>query len=177
MTEPFLGEIQIYGFSFPPKDWADCNGALINIQQASVLFSLLGTQYGGDGTRTFALPNFAGRIPCSQGAGPGLTSRAIGETFGSNTVTLGNEQMPMHNHVISPYASRGTDNRISAPTNGSALTNPTASSAYVPNATGDTTFSPMMLSPAGGNGSHENRQPFLALGFCISLNGTYPSFG
>lgn len=176
MTEPFLGEIQIFGFSFAPKDWADCNGSLMSIQQATALFSLLGTQYGGDGVRTFALPNFARYAACGQGAGPGLTPRVMGEIFGEDGVTLGNDEMPMHNHLISTYGVRGTANRTGTPVAGAALTNPTNGSAYVPNATGDTTFSPIMLSPAGGNGAHENRQPYLALGFCISQQGVYPSF-
>src|SRR6202451_4167465 len=94
MSEPFLGEIRMFGFNFAPQGWAPCNGQLLPINQNEVLFSLLGTTYGGDGTTTFALPDLDGRVPIGMGQGIGLTPRTIGEQDGSETVTLTVAELP-----------------------------------------------------------------------------------
>ncbi|MDT0977977.1 tail fiber protein, partial [Staphylococcus pseudintermedius] len=103
MTEPFVGQIQIFGFNFAPRDWAVCNGVTMPIQQNTALFSLLGTQYGGNGQTTFQLPNFINRAATQQGQGPGLTPHSIGEPYGVNAVTLTTLQMPAHSHALNVY--------------------------------------------------------------------------
>lgn len=178
MTEPYTGEIQLFGFQFPPRNWAIAGGGLIAIRQNTALFSLLGVQYGGDGTVTFALPNFTATAPCNQGQGPGLTDRVVGETFGENTVTLTPLEMPTHNHVVSSYNTRSATTRVGTPAPGNWLASPTQAFAYAdetipPN----TTFAPNNLVPTGSGLPHENRQPFLAVGFCIAMQGVFPSFG
>ncbi len=177
MTEPYVGEIQLFGFPFAPKDFANCTGATLAIRQNTALFSLIGVQYGGNGTVTFQLPNFVNRAPCSQGAGPGLTNRFMGDAFGENSVTLTQDTMPAHLHGIQAYGTRASTDKVGTPVPNAAITAPGQSQAFVPGGTPDTTFAPMMLAPAGGGGPHENRQPFLALNYSIALVGTFPSFG
>ncbi|RZJ45774.1 MAG: phage tail protein [Brevundimonas sp.] len=177
MTEPFLGEIQLFGFSYPPAGWASCNGATLMIRQNTALFSLLGPQYGGDGVNTFQLPNFMNRAADSQGPGPGLDNRTMGEDFGTNAVTLTLDTMPAHNHQLVVYATRASTAKVGTPVAGAALTPPGQSHAYVPNVGPTTTLSPTVLAPSGGNGPHENRQPFLAVNYSMALQGAFPSFG
>ncbi len=178
MTEPFIGEIQLYGFNFNPRGWAFCNGALLPIAQNTALFSLLGTTYGGNGQTTFQLPNFQARAGCQQGNGPGLSPRSMGETFGTNTVTLTSAEFPVHNHVINAFLQPDSTKRSGSPVSNGGLSQPVTAinkpfAAVAPN----TTFSPNMLgASAGGSLPHENRQPYLGVNFCIALQGIYPSF-
>ncbi|MEG1051549.1 Microcystin-dependent protein [Janthinobacterium sp. OK676] len=176
MTTPYLGEIQVFGFNYTPYGWASCNGATLQIRQNTALFSLIGTQYGGDGVNTFQLPNFTGRAPCSQGQGPGLTPRVMGETFGTNTVQLDATQIPAHTHQLT--LSRQTDPSLqrNVPQTGDGLTSITGTNAFVPAATPNTTLSPQAVASAGSGQAHENRQPMLALNFCIALQGEFPAF-
>ena len=177
MTEPVIGEIQMFGFNFAPRGWAFCNGATLSIAQNTALFSLIGTIYGGNGQTTFQLPNFAGRGGCQQGNGPGLSPRTLGETFGVNTVTLTSNQIPAHSHAINLYAS--PQNRTSSPSPNSALSSPNEqnTNAFIPPGTVNTQFAPNMLSPSQGGGQpHQNQQPYLGVNFCIALQGIYPSF-
>lgn len=174
MTEPFIGEIQLYGFNFAPRSWAFCNGATLSIAQNTALFSLIGTIYGGNGQTTFQLPNFAGRGGCQQGNGPGLSPRTLGETFGVNTVTLTSNQIPQHNHGMNAYIP----SNASSPTVNGGLSQPqtTANRTYSAGAP-NTTLAPNMLSPSQGGGQpHQNQQPYLGVNFCIALFGVYPSF-
>lgn len=175
MTEPFIGQIQIFGFNFAPRGWAFCNGATLAIQQNTALFALLGTQYGGNGTTTFQLPNFVNRTGCNQGQGPGLTPHQIGENFGSNSVTLTTQEMPAHTHAMQIYNQNDVSKRQSAPANGVALGSP-AASAFTSAPTANSPFPPTMIGPTGGSQPHENRQPYLAMNFCIALQGIFPSF-
>lgn len=178
MSEPFVGEIQIFGFNFPPRGWASCNGATLAIQQNTVLFALLGTQYGGNGQTTFQLPNLMAQAACNQGQGPGLTPRDIGETFGSATVTLTSQQMPNHTHTLQFFNQGDPAKRLSTPQANAALNLPSqASSKFFAPAGVMTSLAPAALQPAGGSQPHENRQPYLALNFCIALQGVFPSFG
>lgn len=177
MTEPYIGQIQLYGFNFPPRGWAFCNGATLPIQQNTALFSLLGTQYGGNGTTTFMLPNFSNRAACNQGQAPGLTPRTIGEAFGDASVSLTWQEMPAHNHGLNLYNQSDASKRAGAPTAGVALSVPTASVPFATGAQPNAQFSPSACGPAGGGQPHENRQPYLALNFCIALQGVFPSFG
>jgi len=175
MTEPFIGEIQLFGFNFAPRGWALCNGATLPIQQYTALFSLLGTQYGGNGQTTFQLPNLVSRSACNQGQAPGLSQRTIGETFGEQTVQLQTTEMPMHQHGITLYAQGDASKRAGSPVAGNAVSNPGASAPFV--ASGPAaTFAPNVIGVSGSSLPHENRQPFLAVNFCIALEGVFPSF-
>jgi microcystin-dependent protein len=145
MSEPFIAEIRIFAGNFAPRGWAFCNGQLLPVAQNTALFSLIGTTYGGDGRTTTALPNLQGRAPMHPGRGPGLTSRRLGESGGSETVTLSTAQMPNHNHPLMASA----ENLV-----------PMANEA---------------LPAAGGSQSHNNMQPYLAINFIIALTGLYPS--
>ena len=178
MTEPFIGQIQQFGFNFNPSGWAFCNGATLPIQQNTALFALIGTQYGGNGQTTFQLPNFAGRAGCQQGSGPGLTPRSLGETFGTNTVSLTSTQIPQHNHGINAFAQSDGSKKSGSPGNGSALSS-LGSSTAKPFITAplNTQFAPNMIQPSQGGGQpHQNQQPYLGVNFCIALQGIFPSF-
>ncbi|MBB6576084.1 microcystin-dependent protein [Comamonas odontotermitis] len=178
MSEPYIGEIQIFGFNFAPRGWAFCNGAIMPIQQNTALFALLGTQYGGNGQTTYQLPDLMNRAACSQGQGPGLTPRTIGETFGSSTVTLLQQEMPNHTHTLQFFNQGDPAKRLSTPQANAALNLPSqAASKFFAPAGGMTALAPTALQPAGGSQPHENRQPYLALNFCIALQGVFPSFG
>ncbi|MET0255880.1 MAG: tail fiber protein [Luteibacter sp.] len=173
--DPYIGEIRLFGFNFPTVGWQLCAGQILSIQQFSTLFALLGAQYGGNGTTTFALPNLCGRAPTSQGTGPGLTPVVVGEQSGTETVTLLNMQMPFHNHTLNAYV-QGT-NRLTAPASGASLGSTTRASSFQ-NGTPpiDSMMAPQTLSPVGANLPHENRQPFLVLNYCIATEGVFPSF-
>ena len=174
MTEPFLGEVQLFAFDFAPRNWALCNGATLPVQQYSALFSLLGVQYGGNGQTTFQLPNLVDRAACNQGPGPGLTDRQIGETFGAFEVTLTADEVASHSHGLMLY-SGGAD-LSGTPVVGAALTPPGSTRCYVANPTYDTMLSPMAIAPSMGGQPHNNVQPVLAMTYAIALAGVYPSF-
>ena len=176
MTEPFIGEIQLFGFNFAPRGWASCNGATLAIQQNTALFALLGTNYGGNGQTTFQLPNFVNRAGCNQGQGPGLTPRTIGEVFGSNSVTLTQGEMPAHGHTLTAYNQPTGTLRTSTPAPSNFLGIPTLSNPFIGGVPPNVQFAPVMCGPAGGGQPHENRQPYLASNFCIALQGIFPSF-
>jgi len=176
MADAFTGEIRIFAGNFAPYNWAFCNGQLLPIQGNTALFSLIGVQYGGNGTTNFALPNLQGSVPIGQGAGPGLSSRSMGEMGGSASVTLLATEMPAHTHIPMGYATNGS---TAAPAgNVWAQWSEQSRSGVTPinlfNPTPDTKMSPMALSPAGGSQAHNNMQPFLALNFIICLQGDFP---
>jgi microcystin-dependent protein len=179
--DPFLGEIRMTGFNFAPNGWALCNGQLMSIAQNSALFSLLGTQFGGDGVQTFGLPDLRGRVPVHQGQGNGLSPYNMGEVGGSENVTLLVTQMPMHNHTVGISNAAGS---VSDPTNNilaqSNTGSPRQPNLNVPNfvappATG--TMAPNAVSAAGGSQPHPNLQPFQCVNFIIALQGIFPSRG
>jgi len=174
MSDPFIGEIQIYGFNFAPANWAYCNGQLMSVSQNTALFSLLGTTFGGDGRTTFALPNFQGQVACGQGNGPGLTPRVQGETFGSATATLSYDQMPAHNHSMRIFTQSDSTKRFGTPANGSAAMVPGLGHPFTPAVTSTTSLPSTMIGTTGGNGAHPNMQPYLAMNFCICLSGQFP---
>lgn len=169
MTAPFVGEIRMFGFNFPPRNYAFCNGQLIPIQQNTALFSLLGTYYGGNGTTNFALPDLQGRAPLSSGQGPGLTTRDLGEVGGSRSVTLVGPEMPAHVHSMPAQGSRA--DRANA--SGSMLA--TSADPVYSSAGPTTTMNPLSTGIVGGGVPHNNMQPFLALNFCIALFGIFPA--
>lgn len=173
MTLPFVGEIQIFGFNFAPYQWAFANGSTVAIRQNTVLFSLLGTTYGGDGTQTFQLPNLIGRVAISQGQGPGLTERVLGDAVGENNVSLIWSEMPQHTHDLSAFPQPATS---PAPTAGAGLGGPRSARLYSSAPTPDTNLYPVAVGASGNNQPHENRQPVLAMNYSISLYGEFPHF-
>ena len=176
MTTPFVGEIQLFGFNFAPRDWAYCNGQTLPIAQNTALFSLLGTNYGGNGQTTFQLPNLMARAACNQGQGPGLQNRMIGQSFGENAVALNQTQMPQHSHDLTLFQQTDGSKLSPTPANGNGVAYPRQSSPYATGASADAAFAPNAIGNTGGSQAHENRQPYLAVNFCIALFGTYPTY-
>jgi microcystin-dependent protein len=178
MANPFLGEIQILACNFPPQGWAFCNGQILAITQNTALFAILGTTYGGDGVQTFALPNLQGSVPMFYEQGPGLSNHVLGETGGSQTVTLLSSELPAHGHTLNAVALA---NGTAAPA-GAALAEPYKQVGPVKKALNqyasgspNVTLAPAAVGNAGGNQPHNNLQPYLALNFCIALQGIFPS--
>ncbi|MEA2870128.1 MAG: hypothetical protein QOH67_104 [Hyphomicrobiales bacterium] len=172
MADPFVAEIRIFGFQFAPKGWAFCDGQLLPLSQNTALFSLLGTTYGGDGKSTFALPNMQGNAPMHPGQGPGLSLHDLGETGGSQTVTLLESEIPTHSHTLMASNEDGTQGSLTA---NITIANSVGGKLYqtITNAN----VVPMnfgALGPAGGSLPHNNMQPFLTLNFCIALQGVFP---
>jgi microcystin-dependent protein len=170
MAEPFLAEIRIMSFGFPPKGWALCNGQLLPINQNQALFSLLGTTYGGDGKSNFALPNMQGNAPMHPGQGPGLSLHDLGETGGSETVSLLESEIPSHSHNLRADVVDLADTNVPSPAASLAL----SSGGTLYQGTANTQMDGQMLAPAGGDQPHNNMQPYLTLNFCIALQGVYP---
>lgn len=175
MTDAYLGEIQLFSFPYAPVNWASCNGQLLPIQRYTALFSLLGTYYGGDGRSTFALPNLNGFAACSQGQGPGLSLRTLGENFGEDQVSLNLTELPPHTHAMSVYEQPDTTKRVGTPQNGYGLIPPVNTRPFLATAP-NTSFAANTISPAGNSLPHLNQQPFLVLNYCICLQGIFPSF-
>jgi microcystin-dependent protein len=171
MADPFVAEIRIFPFNFAPKGWAWCDGQLLPLSQNTALFSLLGTTYGGDGKSTFALPDLQGRAPMHPGQGPGLSLHDLGETGGSETVTLLESEIPAHSHSINAQVPPGDTN---IPT-GNALARSTPATPYIaPAGAPLVSMSPNALPPAGGDQPHNNLQPYLTFYFSIALQGVFP---
>jgi microcystin-dependent protein len=174
MTQPFLGEIRIFGGSFAPRHWALCNGQLLPISQNTALFSIIGTYYGGNGTSNFALPNLQGSAPLGAGQGIGLTDRPLGEAGGQASVTLTSNQMPVHTHAPNALSGRGT---AAVPTNNvwaEAATRFSTNNMYT-TAAPNVQMNPSALGVAGGGAAHNNMPPYLRLTFIIALNGVFPA--
>ena len=169
MADPFVAEIRIFPFNFAPKGWAWCDGQLLPLSQNTALFSLLGTTYGGDGKSNFALPNLEGSAPMHPGQGPGLSLHDLGETGGSDFVTLLQSEIPSHSHSMNVSKSDGID---SSPA-GELFAKGIGIGMYA--APGPLTqLDPNMITPAGGDQPHNNLQPYLTLYFNIALQGVYP---
>lgn len=175
MADPFVAEIRIFPFNFAPKGWAWCDGQLLPLSQNTALFSLLGTTYGGNGKSNFALPDLQGRAPMHPGQGPGLSLHDLGETGGSETVTLLESEIPSHSHAMRASNDASTTNAPAGATvsrpfgRGSNLFN-TANASLVQ-------MAPETLAPAGGDAPHNNLQPYLTFYFCIALQGVFPPRG
>jgi microcystin-dependent protein len=171
MADPFVAEIRIFPFNFAPKGWAWCDGQLMPLSQNTALFSLLGTTYGGDGKSNFALPDLQGRAPMHPGQGPGLSLHDLGETGGSETVTLLESEIPAHAHQL-----KANINVAETPDPGAnSLARGSSINAYQTN-TNQTivAMAGEALAPAGGDQPHNNLQPYLTFYFCIALQGVFP---
>ncbi len=172
MADPFVAEIRIFPFNFAPRGWAWCDGQLLPLSQNTALFSLLGTTYGGNGKSNFALPDLQGRAPMHPGQGPGLSLHDLGETGGSETVTLLESEIPGHSHAVRA-SSDFADTQ--APSSARSLARSQNASAYQSTVNQSiTTLSPETLAPTGGDQPHNNLQPYLTYYFCIALQGVFP---
>jgi len=171
MTQPYIGEIRMFGGNFAPYGWAFCNGALQSISQNDTLYNLIGTTYGGDGQQTFALPDLQGRIPIHQGQGNGLSTYVLGQKAGSETVTLISSQLPSHPHTAMGSAT-GTQqtNPANATWGNNQLPN-----TFGPGTSANGTMNMGATSMTGNSQPHDNLIPFLVVSFIIALTGIYPS--
>jgi microcystin-dependent protein len=169
MADPFVAEIRIFPFNFAPKGWAFCDGQILPISQNTALFSLLGTTYGGDGKSTFALPDLQGRAAMHPGQGPGLSLHDLGETGGSETVTLLESEIPAHSHGLRASLD---DADLAIPTPARSLAK--ASANLYNNGAPNSIMAGEALAPAGGDAPHNNMQPYLTLNYNIALQGVFP---
>jgi microcystin-dependent protein len=171
VPDQYLAEIRLFPFGFVPAQWMSCDGQLLPISQFSALFSLLGTTFGGNGRTNFALPDLSGRVPMQPGQGPGLTMRRLGEEGGETAVTVLSGQIPAHTHAISASAADGGDR---SPANERFAVGTGGVQMYAPPGA-MTQLAPQAWPPAGGGVPHNNMQPYLALHFCIAIDGEFPA--
>lgn len=168
--DPFVAEIRIFPFNFPPRGWAWCDGQLLPLSQNTALFSLLGTTYGGNGKSNFALPDLQGRAPMHPGQGPGLSLHDLGETGGSDTVSLLESEMPSHSHAF-----KGSIDDADLQIPGPQMTLGKASGQNVYSSTATlVNMADNTLAPTGGDQPHNNMQPYLTFYFNIALQGVFP---
>lgn len=161
----------MFAGTFAPRGWAYCDGSLLAISTNTALFSILGTTYGGDGRTTFGLPDLRGRLPMHPGTGPGLSPRVLGESSGSENVTLLATQMPAHNHTVGCHSAADQ----SAPTGSIPATEGTGGAPVYSSQPADGVMNPAMIGIAGGSQPHDNMPPFLCVAFIIALEGVFPS--
>jgi microcystin-dependent protein len=178
--QPFLGEFMIFAGNFAPRGWALCDGQLLPITQNTALFSILGTTYGGNGTTTFALPDLRGRLSVHQGQGSGLSPYLLGQLGGEEQHTLEITEAPTHTHTVNAN-NNGNAGGVSTPASTVLMGSPYAVEANSPpvpiysTGTASLTMSSQMVGPTGGNGPHNNLMPYLAVNWCIALEGIFPS--
>jgi len=171
-AEPFLGEIMMVGYTFCPAGWTEASGQLLSISQYTALFSLYGTNFGGDGRTNFALPDLRGRVPMHEGDGPGLTPRIVGQKGGFETNTLAVAQMPSHTHSLNVLSAEGT----TADPSGGFSANAGREDIYG-SGTPDAQMSAAAIGSSGGGQPVGNIQPFLVIRYCVALQGIFPSRG
>jgi len=171
MSQPYVGEIRMFGGNFAPAGWALCQGQTLPISEFDTLFNLIGTTYGGDGQSTFRLPDLQGRFPMHQGQGPGLSNRTLAEQGGTEAVTLSVSQLPLHSHPAMCSSGGGNSG---TPVGNFWSTDPMGSTAAYAMGS-DSQMAGNAIGNAGGSQPHENMKPFLALSFIISLFGVFPS--
>jgi microcystin-dependent protein len=179
MSQPYVGQIMMFGGNFAPVGWAFCRGQLVPISENDILFQLIGTTYGGDGQENFGLPDLQGRVPIHMGQGPGVTQNyTIGEQVGVEMVTLTTQQIPLHNHLV--QAVTGTAANSSSPTGGVladesiGLAQATART-YLPFGGTQSTLAAQTVGSTGGSQPHDNMQPYLTVNYIIALYGVYPN--
>jgi microcystin-dependent protein len=173
MSNPFVAEIRMVGFDFAPFGWALCDGQLLPITQNTALFSLLGTNFGGDGKSTFALPNLQGCVPIEWGQGAGLEQYFLGQEGGSQTVTLLQTEMPLHSHNLQGNATKNGLNPTPAPDQ--ILAKSQGGNVYTQTTNPPTQMNPQTLSVSGSSFPHNNMMPTLTLNFCIAMQGVFPA--
>ena len=169
-VNPFIGQIMPFGGNFAIRGWSECNGQILSINQYSALFSILGTTYGGDGVSTFALPDLRGRAIVGTGTGAGLSTYSLGQTGGTETVTLTSNQLPSHKHT---YFASSAPNTSSSPIN-NALPTRTSRPIYATESP-DLQMNSGVIGNTGGGQSHNNLQPYQVVNFLIAIQGLYPS--
>lgn len=181
MSQPFVGEIRCFGFSFAPFDWAFCNGQPVPIANFNALYAIIGTIYGGDGQTTFNLPNLQGQVPMHWGnptTGPATGfNTVIGQVQGTTNITLTTAQTPQHTHTITAQEDPpgGIVEKTPTPNANAWLSDSAPDGLWSWTPTISPSFAPNEISSVGGSQPHDNMQPYLALNFCISLNGIFPS--
>jgi microcystin-dependent protein len=166
MAEPFIGEIKMFGGNYAIRGWAFCNGALLAISQNDALFSLFGTTYGGDGQTTFGLPDLRGRVPLHVGSG-----FTLGQMGGSETVTLTQQQIPLHTHAMGAVAAASSPTPTNNVLGGTSGTN----MLFISSSDAPANLAPNSVQPSGGNQPHDNMMPFLVISFLVALEGIYPT--
>lgn len=171
MADPFVAEIRMFPFNFAPKGWAWCDGQLLPLSQNTALFSLLGTTYGGNGKSNFALPDLQGRAPMHPGQGPGLSLHDLGETGGSETVSLLESEITSHAHTLRADSDPATRSSPGGAVLAAAIGRPAYQSVTNANLTW---MNDNSLAPAGGDQPHNNLQPYLTVYFCIAMQGVFP---
>ena len=171
MAQPYIGEIRMFAGNFAPAGWAFCEGQLLPISENETLFILIGTTYGGDGQTTFALPDLRGRIPIHMGTGPGLNTRNLAESGGTEELTLTVNQIPVHGHTFNGSVSSAD----ALSPSGNVIASPTSLDLYRPGSTPDQSMAANVLASTGGSQPHNNLQPFLCVSFIISFFGIFPS--
>lgn len=176
MSTPYIGEIRLFGFTRVPIGWIPCNGTILPISGFEVLYTLIGTTYGGDGETTFAVPDLSSRVPIHYGNGPGLSPRVLGAAGGSETVTLVSTQIPRHDHPMVATTGAANSNKISQSVEFGALASDVM---YTGNVDGlaSVTTAPSSTSFAGRGEAHDNLMPTLTVQFCIAYEGIFPSQG
>jgi microcystin-dependent protein len=170
MSQPFIGEIRMFGGNFAPRGFAFCNGQILAISQNDALFALIGTTYGGDGQTTFALPNMTGRLPIHVGQLSGGSNYVLGQLAGTETVTVTTNQLPSHSHGFP-----ANSNAASAVSPSSGVAASTNLGPYAQNAAVNTAMGAQMIGATSGNQPHDNVMPFLCISFIIALEGIFPS--
>jgi len=170
MAQPYVGEIRMIGFSFPPVGWMLCQGQTLPISENEVLFQLIGTTYGGDGQETFQLPNLQSRVPLHFGQAPSGVTYQIAEMAGVESVTLTTQQIPNHTHAL--MATTNTAQQTQA--TGQVLGNSATATMYIEDSP-SVALNANAITPSGGSQPHENLQPYLCINFIISLFGIFPS--
>lgn len=177
--DPFIGEIRIFGFNYAPESWAYCDGSVIPMQQSPALYSLIGNIYGGNPNQSIGLPNLQSQVAMGAATMVNGTYTGLNLSSGAEKVMLTPQQLPSHTHSMGGETTSASANFSNAPgptvLPNTLFVGTTLQKAYS-NVAPNTYFSPMAISGAGGNGTHENRQPFLSMNFCICIDGIYPSF-
>ncbi len=174
MADPFVAEIRIFPFNFAPRGWAWCDGQLLPLSQNTALFSLLGTTYGGNGKSNFALPDLQGRAPMHPGQGPGLSLHDLGETGGSETVTLLESEIPSHSHAVIASNAAADEEGQKQAVGSMPAKQQGANQLYGSLATNAVAKAGESVAPVGGDQPHNNLQPYLTFYFCIALQGVFP---
>jgi microcystin-dependent protein len=179
MSQPFVGQVIMFGGNFAPAGWMTCSGQLLPISEYETLFNLIGTTYGGDGQSTFGLPDLQGRVPIHNGQGSGLSNYVIGQKAGTENVTLTTQQLPQHNHLFQTQTTAGNQ---SVPASNSIVSSEGSNApgtgnafAYLPSGNTQVQMANSAIANMNGSQPHNNIQPVMAVTYCISLFGVYPS--